>query len=122
MTPDLINALFELLGATIIALNINKVMEDKLVRGIHWYVVAFFCFWGIWNLFYYPHLDQWLSFAAGVLMVTMNMIYTALLIHYTWKENNKTIMEIGLLEYQPSVPNIIRNVPFGGKEDNDVGC
>lgn len=122
MTPDLINALFELLGSIIIVLNINKIMEDKLVRGIHWYVVAFFCFWGIWNLFYYPHLDQWLSFAAGVLMVTMNMIYTALLIHYTWKENNKTIMEIGLLEYQPSVPNIIRNVPFGGKEDNDVGC
>src|SRR6185436_15953847 len=24
---------------------------------------------GFWNLFYYPHLDQWLSFAGGVLIV-----------------------------------------------------
>lgn len=120
MTPDLINALFELLGAMIIVLNIHKVMEDRLVRGIHWYVVAFFCFWGIWNLFYYPYLDQWLSFAAGVLMVTMNMIYTALLIHYTWKEQRaRDWMPPLQLGYTP--PDFGDNV-FPFREDNDVGC
>ena len=120
MTPDLINALFTILGTIIIALNIHKVMGDKLVRGVHWYMGGFFCLWGIWNLFYYQHLDQWLSFTAGILMVTMNLIYTALLIHYTWKEQQRDALPKLLIGYTPTVYEGENVFPF--REDNDVGC
>jgi hypothetical protein len=37
---------------------------------------------GFWNLFYYPHLDQWLSFAGGVLIVLANTVWIAMAVHY----------------------------------------
>ncbi len=83
--PDLINGSFELLGGVVILLSIRRVLKDKKVAGVSWPHVAFFAAWGFWNLFYYPHLGQWLSFAGGLLIVTTNTIWVALLIYYTRK-------------------------------------
>jgi hypothetical protein len=81
--PDLINGGFELLGGVFIALSIRKVLRDRAVAGISWLHVGFFTAWGFWNLFYYPHLDQWFSFAGGVLIVITNTVYLALLLYYS---------------------------------------
>lgn len=83
---DAINAGFELVGAILMVLNIRAVLRDKMVRGVNWLVIAFFASWGFWNLLYYPHLGQWFSFAAGVLLVTGNTVYAALLVYYIRKE------------------------------------
>ena len=84
--PDLINGGFELLGGLFIALSIRRVLIDKAVAGVSWLHVSFFTFWGLWNLFYYPHLDQWASFAGGVVIVTTNTVWVALLIYYSRKQ------------------------------------
>ena len=82
MTPDLINALFEACGATLVLLSIHRLHRDKLVRGVHWAPVLFFTAWGVWNLFYYPHLQQLLSFRAGVCLALVNAIWLAQLLYY----------------------------------------
>lgn len=83
MTPDQINGMFEFAGAGFICLSIRKVLFDKRVAGVSWVHVSFFAFWGLWNLFYYPHLDQWWSFAGGVALVAVNLLYVGLLFYYS---------------------------------------
>ncbi len=89
MTPDLINAVFEGLGGFIILLNVKRIRKDKMVRGFDWRVMAFFTLWGLWNLFYYPHLGQWFSFAAGAWLVIVNAVYLSLMIYYIRKEKKR---------------------------------
>jgi len=83
--PDLINGLFETSGALFILLSIIKTLKDKEVKGVSWLHVSFFSGWGIWNLFYYPFLGQWLSFCGGVAIVISNTVWCTLLIYYSLK-------------------------------------
>lgn len=80
--PDLVNGLFELCGGLLLFRNCFVLHRDKMVRGVSWSVTAFFAAWGYWNLFYYPHLDQWMSFAGGVVIVTANSIWVVMAIYY----------------------------------------
>lgn len=72
MTPDHINGAFEAIGAAMLALNVRRVWRDRAIAGVHWAPTLFFTAWGMWNLFYYPSLNQWASFAGGCLLVLMN--------------------------------------------------
>jgi len=80
---DYANGLFELLGAPFIFLSVIKLYKEKSVRGISWVHAAFFASWGYWNLYYYPHLNQWMSFYGGVAIVLVNTIWLIQLIYYT---------------------------------------
>lgn len=82
MNPDAINGFFELGGALLLLLNVRAILRDREVSGIHWGPTAFFTAWGLWNLFYYPSLDQWFSFAGGVAIVTVNAVWLALVLKY----------------------------------------
>lgn len=53
------------------------------MRGVDWRVTAFFAIWGGWNLYYYPSLGQWASFMGGVVIVTTNIIWLLLALHYS---------------------------------------
>lgn len=89
MSPDIINACFEFFGAWMICINIHRLWNDKQVRGAHWGPLVFFTSWGIWNLYFYPHLDQWWSFAGGVTLAIVNAIYLAMILYYwDWKKLN----------------------------------
>ena len=88
--PDLANAIFEGLGAFVIFLNVKRILKDKQVKGFDWRVMLFFTLWGYWNLYYYPHLDQWLSFTAGLGIVVSNTIYTVLLVYYVTLERRQS--------------------------------
>ena len=79
---DLVNGLFELCGAFLLWLNVKKLHADKKVMGVYWPVTAFFATWGVWNLHYYPSLDQWFSFAAGIVLVGANIVWVWLAIRY----------------------------------------
>jgi hypothetical protein len=85
---DLVNGLFEGLGSLFISISILKLYRDKLVRGISYFYVAFFAVWGYWNIYYYPHLNQWFSFTGGLLVAIANTVYTIMLIYYTVKETS----------------------------------
>lgn len=92
MIPDIVNGLFELCGAAAIGLSIETVLRERKVRGVSWLTIAFFMFWGLWNLFYYPYLGQVFSFVGGVVLVAANACYIALLVRFRYwpdVENNE---------------------------------
>jgi hypothetical protein len=87
MLPDLINGTFEALGAMILVINIFRLVKDKCIKGVSWLPVAFFSAWGLWNLYYYPHLEQWLSFIGGIGIVTANIVWLTLVFYYSRRKS-----------------------------------
>ncbi len=80
---DMINGTLELAGGLFILLSVVKLHRDKQVKGVSWVHVCFFAGWGYWNLFYYPHLDQWVSFTGGVFIVVTNTVWLGQMLYYT---------------------------------------
>ncbi len=83
--PDLINGLFESIAGLMVALHCRRVLIDKEVKGVSVVATTFFTLWGFWNLYYYPHLDQLLSFFGGLCIVTANAFWLYLM----WKYRSK---------------------------------
>lgn len=76
MSPaDLVNGLFEAIGGVMIWINVRTILRDRQVRGVTSFVTWFFTAWGFWNLYYYPHLAQWLSFLGGCIIVSGNFAW-----------------------------------------------
>lgn len=73
---DLINGLFELVGGMLVWLNVRRLLIDRQVKGVSWSAYTFFAGWGVWNLFYYPALHQWISFAGGILLVGASLTWS----------------------------------------------
>ncbi len=88
--PDLINGLFEAFGGCMLWLNVRQIIKDKAVKGVHWLSTSFFTLWGYWNIYYYPHLGQWFSFAGGLLIVAGNTVWIILILKYWEKHESKT--------------------------------
>lgn len=82
---DLINGTFEIIGGLFILLSVFDLYKKKQVSGIDWRTTAFFFSWGLWNLYFYPSLDQTLSFIGGVFMSICNLAWVILLIKYSRK-------------------------------------
>ena len=82
MTPDIGNSLFEAGGAYFIWKNVFVLLNQKQIRGVYWPAWLFFALWGLWNLWYYPSLSQWLSFAAGIVLVSGNILWCILAFRY----------------------------------------
>lgn len=61
--------------------NVQAIVRDKKVRGVSSVAQWVFTSWGFWNLYYYPHLGQWLSFAGGIVIVSGNFAWVLL----AWK-------------------------------------
>lgn len=80
--PDLINGLFEIFGAFAVLDHCRVLRGTQSWSGISLKATAFFFTWGLWNLFYYPHLDQWWSFLAGALLALANSYWLFLLWKY----------------------------------------
>ena len=81
-TNDVINGIFEMFGAYVTWKNAFKLKKDKQVRGVYWKIWIFYSLWGCWNLHYYPSLDQWVSFYAGIIMVAGNFYWVYLAYKY----------------------------------------
>lgn len=84
--PDLINGLFEFIGGLLSFTNVYRLWKDKSLKGVYYIPTAFFAAWGAWNLYYYPYLQQWLSFTGGLVIVAANVAWVSLAIKY---RNNK---------------------------------
>lgn len=85
-TNDLINGLFECIGGFLLLLNVFKIIKDKKLTGVSWIPILFFTCWGAWNLYYYPSLNQTLSFIGGVLVFATNLTWIALVFYYKYKK------------------------------------
>lgn len=76
--PDLFNALFEIGGCFAVFLSVRRLYIDRSVKGVSPWTSVFFTSWGFYNLFYYPHLSQWLSFGGCFLTTFMNAAWLIL--------------------------------------------
>ena len=84
MLPDAINAGFEVFASVVSTLSLIAIYKAKRIIGVSPWPTVFFSVWGMWNLFYYPHLGQvWSTLAAGC-MLGVNMIW--LYMYYQFKE------------------------------------
>jgi hypothetical protein len=79
---DLINASFEAFGAVAILMHCSALYKAKNFEGVSLSSCIFFWAWGVWNLYYYPHLGQLFSFAAGVAIMLANCLWIGLLLYY----------------------------------------
>jgi len=90
LNPDLINGLFECTGALVLMMNVRQLLKDKILHGVHILPTIFYTGWGLWNLYYYPSLDQWFSFIGGIAIVTVNAVWVTLAIYYTRNKHART--------------------------------
>lgn len=79
---DFVNGMFELGGALLLLLNVRALYRHREIKGVHRGPTVFFTFWGMWNLFYYPHLGQWWSFAGGIAVVLVNLAWLLLIVDF----------------------------------------
>ncbi len=79
---DIVNGLFEFFGGAMNWVNVRALLRDRQVRGVSLVPQTVFTAWGFWNLYYYPSLDQWASFAGGVVIVGANACWVALALKY----------------------------------------
>ena len=86
MWPDIINGSLEFIGGLLTIKSVRLILRDRTVRGIHWSPVLFFWTWGLWNLYYYPHLGQWFSLAGGVFLNAVNLVWLVLMVRYWPRE------------------------------------
>lgn len=90
--PDIVNGLYESLASFFLLLSCFRLYKDKEVRGWSLSTQIFFTTWGYWNLWYYPHLNQWMSFVGGLFVILTNTTWTVLAIYYTQKNKKKKIL------------------------------
>jgi len=80
--PDIVNGCFEFGASLFQLINVMATYRDKKIRGIRIVPTMFFTSWGIWNLYYYPQLNQIWSFIGGLGIVITNLIWVVLMIKY----------------------------------------
>lgn len=80
---DAVNGAFESLAGFAVLLHCLRLYKDKMVKGVSILATTFFFTWGVWNMYYYPHLDQWMSFFGGLFIVTANCAWIVMLIYYS---------------------------------------
>lgn len=78
---DIVNAVYEIGGTAATVVNIRTLLRDRIIRGMHWAATTFFFSWGVWNLYYYSHLDQFVSMLAASTLAVSNCVYLLL----AWK-------------------------------------
>ena len=88
---DMINGTFESTGCFFVFLNVLRTLKDKKVRGVDPKYVAYFTAWGFWNCYYYPFLDQWISFVGGSSIALMSTLWVILLLYYIRKEKHEDL-------------------------------
>lgn len=90
--PDIVNGCFELLGGFFLMQNVRRLRKEKQVKGVSVLATAFFMGWGYWNLYFYPAVNAWLSFAGGIHIVFWNTVWVAMALYYGAKSRRVSIL------------------------------
>jgi hypothetical protein len=113
MTPDIVNGIFEAIGGLMIINNCRVILRDKAVAGVSVLTTAFFSAWGMWNLFYCPHLGQWCSFAGGLLIVSANCVWISLALKYRGRQDPARADALEALEDMDDFARMANIDPYG---------
>jgi len=82
MSPDVLNSLFEAIGAWLVWGNVRALRRDRDVKGVNLSVSAFYIAWGASNLVYYSALGHWLSLAGDLGILSANITWLTLALRY----------------------------------------
>lgn len=85
-TPDLVNGCYEFLGGIAVWLNVLAIWKDRGYAGVRIPVMAFFTSWSLWNLYYYPLLNQWASFCGGLSIGLANLAFVGSMVYWGRKQ------------------------------------
>jgi hypothetical protein len=96
--PDVVNGAFEVGGSLLTWMNVRQVYKDKGYAGVYPPAIILFFAWGLWNLWFYPHLGQWISFYGGASLVAANACWGALMIRYGRRMAEAEAVVSGLAE------------------------
>lgn len=83
---DAVNGLFELAAGVAVWRHCLVLHRQKQVRGVSVLATGLFTSWGVWNLYYYPWLGQWLSFFGGFSIVSGNAVWIGMMMYYLRRE------------------------------------
>lgn len=83
LSNDMINGLFELSGSIFLFRNCLMLFRDKQVKGVSILSTTYFFAWGVWNLFFYPSLNQWYSLLGGLSIMTANCLWILMMLYYS---------------------------------------
>lgn len=84
MNADFINGCFESASGVAVFIHCLALLRDKQIKGYSPAATLFFSFWGVWNLYYYPHLHQPWSFCGGIIVFSANVLWVMLVIRYRY--------------------------------------
>lgn len=94
MWQDKINSLFLLSGATLGLINVRRVYLDKQVKGVSVWPTVVFTLWGVWDLYYFPTLGQWVSMGGSVCAVLVNSTWLGMVYYYkNYGGPNETVQD-----------------------------
>ena len=86
MSNDWINGLFEVISGILLFRNCWLLHKDKCVKGVSITTTAFFMCWGYWNMYYYPSLNQVVSFYGGILVALVLTVWVVMAVYYKYRK------------------------------------
>ena len=86
ISPDVINGLFEVFGSVATWMNFAAIVKDKGYSGTRLPMMLFFLTRGLWKLFFYSHLFQWVSLYASILVIAGSVANVAAMLRYGRKK------------------------------------
>ena len=86
MTPDIVNALFELAAAGFVLNHCRVLRRDRVARGVSLLSTVFFTAWGAWNIVFYPAVGAFWSFVAGLAVLAANCLWAGMIFKTRWQE------------------------------------
>jgi hypothetical protein len=78
---DIINGLFEAFAALFILNHCRVLWQTKQPHGVSLLSTFFFTVWGVYNVWYFPHLGQMFSFYCGISVVIANLCWVGSIIY-----------------------------------------
>lgn len=84
-SPDAVNATFLFGGGVLLWINVYRLLRDKKVAGVSFWPALWFASWGVWDCYYFPHLNQWWSFVSSALAVLPNAAW--LFLYWKYRRN-----------------------------------
>lgn len=82
LTMDQANAALEMGGAFLRTLDCIKLFQHKRFVGGHLGTALYFLLWGVFNVFFYPSLNQVWSFWAALALMVINGLWFVMAVYY----------------------------------------
>lgn len=78
MTPDMLNAGLEAVGALLIWNNVRVLAQDRRVRGVSPWAQTFYAFWGLCNIWLHVMLDLPMTLVCGAILTAGSCTWSGL--------------------------------------------